>query len=106
MNISTGSELWSETLSSRISASPALSEDRIFVAAESGTRFAREISTNRDLWNVPLDGDLHTAPLIVGDTVVVATNGGEPLLCAFNVENGNEVWSFTPGGSDKRCRAG
>jgi outer membrane protein assembly factor BamB len=101
-----GSEIWKETLSGRITTSPVLSEDRIFVAAESGTLFVREISTNRELWNVPLDGDLHTDPLVLGDTVIVATNGGDPLLCAFDVENGTERWSFTPGGSDKRCRSG
>jgi outer membrane protein assembly factor BamB len=106
VDIRNGAEIWQESLASRISASPAISDDRIFVAAESGTLFAREVSTNRDLWNVLLDGDLHTEPLVVGDTVFVATNGGEPLLCAFDVDRGNEQWSFTPGGSDKRCRAG
>jgi outer membrane protein assembly factor BamB len=105
VDVRTGSEIWSETLSSRISASPALGEDRIFVAAESGTLLARELSTNRDLWSVPLDGDLHTEPLVIGDTVIVATNGGDPLMCAFDVDNGSERWSYTPGGSDKRCRA-
>ena len=75
------------------------------MAAESGTLIAREISTNRELWNVPLDGDLHTDPLVVGDMVLVATNGGDPLLCAFDIENGSERWSFTPGGSDKPCRS-
>ena len=105
VDVLSGSEIWSEALSSRISASPALGEDRIYVAAESGTLFARELSTNRDLWSVPLDGDLHTEPLVMGETVIVATNGGEPLLCAFDVENGTERWSYTPGGSDKRCRA-
>ena len=101
-----GSAIWNETLASRISASPAIDSDRIFVASESGTLFARELSSNRDLWSIPMDADLHTAPLVVGNTVIVATNGGEPLLCAFDVENGNERWSFTPGGSDKRCRIG
>jgi len=106
VDVRSGSEIWTETLSSRISTSPVLSEDRIFVAAESGTLFVREISTNRDLWSVALDGDLHTDPLVLGDTVIVATSGGEPLLCAFDVENGTELWSFTPGGSEKRCRSG
>jgi outer membrane protein assembly factor BamB len=106
VDVRSGSEIWTETLSSRISTSPVLSEDRIFVAAESGTLFVREISTNRDLWSVALDGDLHTDPLVLGNTVIVATSGGEPLLCAFDVENGTELWSFTPGGSDKRCRSG
>jgi outer membrane protein assembly factor BamB len=84
VDVRTGSEIWSETLSSRISASPALGEDRIFVAAESGTLLE---------------------PLVIGDTVIVATNGGDPLMCAFDVDNGSERWSYTPGGSDKRCRA-
>ncbi|MFQ5921885.1 MAG: PQQ-binding-like beta-propeller repeat protein [Anaerolineales bacterium] len=106
VDVRSGSEIWKETLSSRISASPVLSEDRIFIAAESGTLFAREISTNRDLWSVLLDGNLHTDPLVLGDMVIVATNGGDPLLCAFDVERGTERWSFTPGGSDKRCRSG
>ncbi|MEE9217395.1 MAG: PQQ-binding-like beta-propeller repeat protein [Anaerolineales bacterium] len=108
VDIRSGSEIeiWKQSLDSRISASLVISEDRIFVAAESGILFARELSTNRELWNVPLDGDLHTAPLVMGDMVVVATNGGEPLLCAFDVKNGTELWSFTPGGSDRRCRAG
>ena len=106
VNVISGREIWKETLSSRISTSPVLSEDRIFIAGESGTLFAREVSTNRDLWSVPLDGDLHTEPLVLGDTVIVATNDGDPLLCAFDVENGTERWSFTPGGSDKRCRSG
>ncbi len=106
VDVNRGSEIWKVTLSSRITTSPVLSEDRIFITAESGTLFAREISTNRDLWNVSLDGDLHTDPLVLGDTVIVATNGGDPLLCAFDVENGAERWSFTPGGSDKSCRSG
>ena len=105
VDVRSGSEIWSESLSSRISASPALGEDRIYVAAESGTLFARELSSRRNLWSVPLDGDLHTKPLVIGDTVYVATNGGDPLLCALDVENGSERWSYTPGGSNKRCRA-
>lgn len=105
VDVRSGTEIWSEAFSSRISASPALGEDRIYVAAESGTLLAREISTNRDLWSVRLDGDLHTEPLVMGDTIIVATNGGDPLLCAFDVENGTERWSYTPGGSDKRCRS-
>ena len=112
VDIRSGSEIesWKQSLDSRISASLAISEDRIFVAAESGILFARELSTNEEQWKVPsrgtFDGDLHTDPLVLGDTVIVATNGGDPLLCAFDVENGSERWSFTPGGSDKRCRSG
>ena len=105
VDVNTGSEIWSEAIASRISASPALGEDRIYIAAESGTLHAREISSNRSLWIVPIDGDLNTEPLVMGDTVFVATNGGEPLLCAFDVENGTERWSYTPGGSEKRCRS-
>jgi len=105
VKVSNGVEIWKLTLSGRISASPALSEDRIFVAAESGTLIAREISTNRELWNVSLDGELRTEPLLLGDAVIVANHGGDPLLCAFDVENGTELWSFTPGGSEKRCRS-
>jgi len=105
VNVINGSEIWNVTLSGRISASPALSEDRMFVVTESGTLLVREISTGRELWNAPLDGELRTAPLVVGDTVFVATNGGDPLLCAFDVERGTERWSFTPGGSEKRCRS-
>ncbi len=107
VDVRSGLEIWKETLSSRISTSPVLGEDRIFVAAESGTLYVREISTHRDLWNVRLDGDLNTDPLLLGDMVIVVTNGGDPLLCAFDVERGTELWSFTPGGSDKqRCRSG
>ncbi|MFQ5942560.1 MAG: PQQ-binding-like beta-propeller repeat protein [Anaerolineales bacterium] len=106
VDVSSGSEIQSAALSSRISASPALSEDRIFIAAESGTLFAREISTNSELWNVTLDGDLHTTPLVIGDTVFVATNGGEPLLSAFDVENGVARWSFTVSDIDEGCPSG
>ena len=105
VDVRSGSEIWSETLSSRISASPALGEDQIFVVTESGTLLARAISSNRNLWSVPLDGDLLTEPLVIGDTIIVATNDGDPLLCAFDIENGTERWSYTPGGSNKRCRA-
>ena len=44
-----------------------------------------------------------TDPLGVDDLVDVASNGGEPLLCVFNVETGNLAWSFNPGGSDRIC---
>lgn len=58
--------------------------------------------TNAILWTAPVTGPLHEFPnpIVVNGIVYYPSNMGDDKLHALNAATGEELWSYTVGGSD------
>lgn len=87
---------------------PTIQGERVLTMGATGLLNCLELATGRRIWvqNVPEDNQgsvgewgVSCSPLVVGNRVVVCTGAGDGrALAAYNLENGNRLWT---GGTDK-----
>ena len=86
------------------SGAPVLVGDRMF-AAVGGSAFALDTKTGRPIWNYPFtDGAANVTPATDGKQLIISPkydvngcNSGGRLL-SLDIETGNKLWEFRPGG--------
>ncbi|WP_394200626.1 outer membrane protein assembly factor BamB [Shewanella waksmanii] len=101
----TGDKLWSKDISSafkdnllaknkgaRLAAGVTVARDKVFIGGESGLFGALDAETGDTKWHVMAGGELLSAPTVGDDVVVVNTGSGN--LEAFNIEDGEKLWTY------------
>jgi len=83
---------WSYQLSNRISASPALAGQDVFVVDTGGTYAMLETSTGLPLWRNHTLGAVTTSPAIQDSEVILASADGK--LYAINRTTGQDTWTY------------
>ena len=61
----------------KISSSPALGSNTIYVASEDGRLYAVYAATGRKIWDFPTGGKLTSSPTLVGGTIYVGSHDGK-----------------------------
>ena len=95
---STGTQLWSATVTSEVLAAPAESDGVVVVRCIDGRVFGLDVDTGQRIWvydhNVPLLTLRGNAPLLLRAGVVfVGYDGGQ--VVALNLEDGTLMWEQT-----------
>ena len=79
----------------------ALSDDKVFLAANEAVLVALDAATGQEVWTRQVEANsngyyMTMAPLVADGKVMVSASGGEygvrGFLAAFDVESGKEVW--------------
>lgn len=100
-----GKELWQQNLrrvfatgvlkknnGARLSAGLSSGFDKVFVGSENGVLFALDQNSGEVLWQAQTRGELLSDPTVVDAKVVVNTGAGK--VQAFDVETGEELWTY------------
>ncbi|MBI5117918.1 protein kinase [Candidatus Poribacteria bacterium] len=84
-------------INGRMFASPAISDDTLFLGAEDGTLYACELGTGRAKWTFKTNDKITAAPLVDGDAVYIGSWDG--YVYALDArEGGRIIWKFDTGG--------
>lgn len=78
-------------------ASPAISDDTLFLGAEDGTLYACELGTGRTRWTFKTNDKITAAPVVDGDAVYVGSWDGHVYALDAG-EGGRVIWKFDTGG--------
>lgn len=81
---------WSYDLDGEIYGSPALWQNRLFVAHWGSTLHCLSFSSGDDLWQQKLPSAVTASPVVAGGILYVACEGGEVL--AFDARGGTLLW--------------
>jgi len=93
-----GNRAWSQGLGSAGTATPAVTEDMVYVGTRDGNLQARSVDDGFEQWRFTDPSDPVTAPPVVADgTVYFGCNDNN--VYAVEAETGELEWSFTTGNS-------
>ena len=87
--------LWTHKLGGRLTYTPALAHDTLYLANNEGKVFAREVTTGYERWTTELDAGVTTSPTVAGQTVLVGTEDGR--IFGLDAQTGAVLWSFRTG---------
>ena len=71
---------------------PALDDQRIYAAAESGGVYALDKSSGERVWKFEASDEIRGAPTVAGDTLYIADSNG--TVYGIDAETGEEHWRF------------
>ncbi len=71
---------------------PALDDQKVYIASESGGVYALDRSNGRQVWKSDVEADIKGDPTLVGDTLYIADSEG--TLYRMNADTGEEEWRF------------
>ncbi len=100
-----GSPLWEKPaqVAGPVQASPVYANGRLYIASTGdpkegkGVLVALDAATGLQQWQQTTDAPLFTTPVIVDNVVVVALGQiVNDLLIAYDLESGNQQWSYNP----------
>jgi outer membrane protein assembly factor BamB len=101
-NKETGDVAWSQTIGGEVYAGAAAADTRksppsVYLGTYGGSTFyALDARTGSVRWTADVGGSVIGAASVIGETVYVA-NLADTETDAFNVANGDKVWSFKDG---------
>jgi outer membrane protein assembly factor BamB len=87
-----------QTANSKIGASPAYRNGRVFVAAYDGNVYAVNAASGKILWRTKLSGSFYSTPAISGSRLYLGSNSNGVVYC-LNTSNGKVVWQRDLGSS-------
>jgi len=91
-----GNEVWSVGLGAAATATPAVTEDMVYVGTRAGELVARSVDDGREPWRFTDPGNAITAPPVVADgTVYFGCNDNN--VYAISADTGELEWSFETG---------
>jgi len=104
VNADTGQQVWHRELLTAddrpapVRSAPALSEDgsTLFVGSQIGTLYALDTSDGFKLWASESEGQLLSEPVVSGTVVYEALIFGSERIRALHVDNGREIWTYSP----------
>lgn len=82
---------WSYDLDGEVYGSPAIWQNRLYVAGWDRKLSCLSFSSGEDLWSAPLSGAVTASPVVAGGHVYVVTETGD--LLAFDARTGHSAWS-------------
>ncbi|WP_350431417.1 outer membrane protein assembly factor BamB [Shewanella sp. H8] len=101
----TGDELWKQdfndafkeqlktkTKGIRLAAGVTAARNKVFVGGETGLLVALDEATGDVVWSAQANGELLSAPTVAEDVVAVNTSKG--AFEAFNIDNGEKLWTY------------
>ncbi len=86
---------WQVRVARRFYASPAVDDQRIYVAAREKSVKALDINSGDIVWETSVDGLISATPLLAGDSVVVGDKDG--VVTALNRADGKVKWTRKTG---------
>lgn len=98
INAQTGAQMWTQALGSPVRAGLTLTEDgsMLFVGSQDGALHALDTADGFELWPRESEGQLLSAPVVSESVVYELLLYGPYRMRALYVENGREVWTYTP----------
>lgn len=87
-----GDLLWRGRTHARITATPALTPNGVFVPSEDESLYALNRATGKDRWIYRATGPLKRAPIIVSTSLFLPLPNGS--LAALDPLNGSELWRY------------
>lgn len=75
---------------------PVVSDERVFVPADSGTVVALTEADGLTVWTASVGWPIRSSPVLWGDLLIVGSDGGE--VTALRVADGEHAWQVTVGG--------
>jgi outer membrane protein assembly factor BamB len=61
-----------------------------------GTLFALDTSDGFNLWSSESEGQVLSDPVVAGAVVYEALTNGPDRVRALHVDNGREIWAYSP----------
>ena len=86
---------WSPPDRAFVTASPAITEDTLYVGDSEGVFRAMEPTTPEELWTFQAKGAIRGSPVVAGNTAYFATTEG--MVYALNLDTRQEVWNLSLG---------
>jgi len=98
-----GKQIWHRSLDAPVRAGPALSEDgsKLFVGSEDGALHALDTADGFELWVVESEGKILSTPVVDGSVVYGTLIYGPKRILALHVDNGRELWAYSPAGEEE-----
>ena len=108
LNVDTGEQIWHQELlaaddrSAPVRSAPALSEDGsiLFVGSQVGTLYALDTADGFEQWRKEREAEsrvqLLSDPVVSGTVVYEALMYGPDRIRALHVDNGREIWAYSP----------
>jgi len=105
VDVATGSEIWNNTTSNSIRATPLIVGDTLYVGSKDSNFYAFNATTGEQLWESQIEGQIESSAKYYKGMVFFGTYGLFNLssgsfdgkLYALNATTGTEVWNFTTG---------
>jgi outer membrane protein assembly factor BamB len=85
-------QLVTKTKGVRLAAGVTAARSKVFIGGETGLLVALDEATGDVVWSTQANGELLSAPTVAEDVVAVNTSKG--TFEAFNVDNGEKLWSY------------
>ena len=94
----TGEQIWRKQLDSPVRGGLALTEDgsNLFVGSEDGALHALDTADGFELWAVENEGQMLSRPVVDGSVVYGTPIYGTKRILALHVDNGREIWAYSP----------
>lgn len=100
----TGEQIWTQKLLDAreqgvpLRAGPALAEDgsRLFIGGQNGTLYALDTGDGFVIWSAEGEGQVLSSPVVSGSLVYETLIYGPQRIRAFHVDNGREMWAYSP----------
>ncbi|MCK5560398.1 MAG: Ig-like domain-containing protein, partial [Thermoplasmata archaeon] len=90
-----GDVIWSYSIGGQIWGSPAVANDKVFIASTNGNIYCLGASDGAYIWDTDLDSQIYSSPA-VADGKVLITNMSGHLSCLYQ-NNGTINWSYNTG---------
>jgi outer membrane protein assembly factor BamB len=95
LSIDNGKILWSFTMDSPVSSSPAYSSNYFYFGSTNGVVYAVS-KDGKELWHTNLGSNIETTPAVAFGRVFVGADDGN--LYALNATSGKMLWKYSTGG--------
>lgn len=95
INIADGTLKWQKLDATGFSASPVISNNKLFIAGDDLQLHCLDAITGASIWQKPLINNGATAH--VENNIVFIGGGGNGGIFAFDASNGNQLWKFNTG---------
>lgn len=95
------SVVWTFNARGKISGSPVVSGNRLFIGDGEGFLYALDIRTGKEIWHFKAD-KIHSTPLVYRENIFFMSSDG--IFYAVNTISGKSAWTFRTEG-EKRFEA-
>jgi glucose dehydrogenase len=100
----TGAKIWNCSTIGGVYSSPAVSENKVFIAADANV-YTLNASTGAKMWNYTTGGFMNSSPNVVNGVVYIGS--GNNNVYALNASTGAKLWNYTsPGPSQSVIETG
>ncbi len=88
--------VWRHRLATEVSASPVVSGNLLYIAAENGNLYAFDLTTHKQVWLYRAEAGIGSTPAVADGKLYILSRDG--YMAALDALTGKALWRFKTGG--------